>query len=164
MKFSTRKIVTLSLLICISVILSIVDGMIPSFIPGIKLGLANIIILMILYSYSLNDALIVSILRVFIAGLLRGNIFNMGFFMSLSGAICSLFIMFILKKFINKIHIVGVSVVGSITHCLAQIGVGVLYLGTSVFFYLPVLLITSLITGLFIGLAAHYLNKLKLLK
>lgn len=165
MKLTIRKITTFALLIALGVILSIVDSFIPGFVPGMKLGLANIVILMALYSYGFIDAFLINILRVFLASLLRGNIFTMGFFMSLVGAIFSLIIMGLLKRFVPKLHIVGVSVIGSLIHSIGQIIVGYIYLNTiNIFYYLPILACTSILTGIFIGLSALYLNKLNLLK
>ena len=165
MKLTIRKITTFALLIALGVILSIVDSFIPGFVPGMKLGLANIVILMALYSYGFIDAFLINILRVFLASLLRGNIFTMGFFMSLVGAISSLIIMGLLKRFVPKLRIVGVSVIGSLIHSLGQIIVGYIYLNTiNIFYYLPILACTSILTGIFIGLSALYLNKLNLLK
>lgn len=165
MKFTTRKITTTALLVALGVILSIIDSFIPGFVPGMKLGLANIVILMTLYSYGFLDALFVNLLRVFLASFLRGTFLSMGFFMSLSGALISLLVMFLLKKFIKKLHIVGVSVVGSLCHSFAQIGVAMLYLGTSnVIYYLPILCVTSILTGIFVGFATLYINKLNLIK
>ena len=162
---TTKKLTSMSLLIALSIILSIVDSFIPSFVPGMKLGLANVIILVVLYGYGFKEAFLINIARVLIASLLRGSFLSMGFFMSLSGAIVSLIIMWILKKFIKNIHIVGVSVVGSLFHSAAQICVGMLYLSTtSLIYYLPILALTSIITGVFVGLTAGLINKKDFLK
>lgn len=165
MKFTTRKITNIALLVALGVILSIIDSFIPGLVPGMKLGLANIVILMALYSYGFLDTLFINLLRVFLASFLRGTFLSMGFFMSLSGAIVSLLVMFLLKRYVKKLHIVGVSVVGSLFHSVAQILVGIIYLGTAnLFYYLPILCVTSILTGIFVGLSAHYLNKLNLIK
>ena len=69
------------------------------------------------------------------------------------------------KIFLKKIHIMGISVIGSIIHSLAQIIVGCIYMGTSAFFYyLPILSFTSIITGIFIGIIANYILKLNIIK
>ena len=162
---TTRKLVTMALLISLAIVVSIADSFIPSFVPGMKLGLANIIILVTLYGYGFKEAFLVNLARVFIASLLRGNIFTMGFFMSLAGAIASLIVMFLLKRFIKNIHIVGVSVVGSLFHSAAQIVVGMFFISsTSLIYYLPILCLTSVITGIFVGLTAGVINKKNLLK
>lgn len=165
MKITTRKIVTIALLSALAIILGFIDSFIPSFVPGYKIGLANIIILLSLTSYGLIESLFISLIRVFIVSILKGNLFGMGFFMSLAGAILSLLIMWILLKFIKKIHLVGVSVIGSLTHSLAQILVGIIYMGNDVLlFYLPLLLLISIFSGIFIGISAFYLNKLNLIR
>ena len=102
MKFKVKDITTLSLLCTLCIVLSIVDSFIPSFVVGMKLGLANIIILVSLYTYGFLPTLLINILRVFIASLLRGTFLSMGFMMSLMGALFSLLIMVLLKN--HKSH------------------------------------------------------------
>lgn len=165
MKFSTRKLTTTSLLVALGVILSIIDSFIPGFVPGMKLGLANIVILMALYSYGFLDTLFINLMRVCLASFLRGTFLSMGFFMSLSGALISLCVMYLLMRFIKKLHIVGVSVIGSLFHSFAQICIAFIYLGTgNVIYYLPILCFTSILTGIFVGFSALYFNKLNLIK
>ncbi len=165
MKFKVKDITTLSLLCALGIVLSIVDSFIPSFVVGMKLGLANIIILVSLYTYGFLPTLLINILRVFIASLLRGTFLSMGFMMSLMGALFSLLIMVLLKNIFKNLHICTISVVGSLFHSLAQIIVGSLYMMTTAFFYyLPILSLTSIITGIFIGLAAKQILKLNIIK
>ena len=165
MKFTTRKLTTMSLLVALGVVLSIIDSFIPGFVPGMKLGLANIVILMALYSYGFLDILFINLMRVFLASFLRGTFLSMGFFMSLSGALISLCVMYLLMRFIKKLHVVGVSVIGSLFHSFAQIFIAFIYLGTgNVIYYLPILCFTSILTGIFVGFSALYFNKLNLIK
>ena len=95
-----KKISKISMLLSISVVLSLIESIIPivGIIPGIKLGLANIVVLYILYTMTLKDALYVSILRVILVGILRTGLFNITFLFSLSGALFSLIFMFLFKK------------------------------------------------------------------
>ena len=103
----TQKITLLGVLTAGAVIIGIIESFIPSIgIPGVKLGLANIVILVILYELGVLDAIIVNLLRVFLVGLLRGNIFSMGFLMSLTGAALSLGIMILLYLVIKKLGII----------------------------------------------------------
>lgn len=165
MKLTVRDITTLSLMTALCIVLSVIDSYIPNFIVGMKLGIANIIILVSLYTYGFLPTLFVNIIRVILASFLRGTFLSMGFMMSLMGASFSLFIMAILKKFLKKLHIIGISVIGSIVHSLAQIIVGCIYMGTSAFFYyLPILSFTSIVTGIFIGLIANYILKININK
>ncbi|MDD4644246.1 MAG: Gx transporter family protein [Bacilli bacterium] len=152
-----RKITTIAMFISLSVVLSVIEGMIPligSIIPGIKLGLANIVILVSLYILDFKDACYISIGRVFIVGLIRTGLFSVGFFLSLGGAISSIIFMYLFKKF-SPLSVVGVSVIGSVFHCLGQIGMAIILLKTtSIIFYLPIILILSIPTGLVIGYVA----------
>lgn len=153
---NVKKITFLSILLAIAIILAIVDSFIPTTIPGVKLGLANVIILMTLYLFSIKEAILVNLLRVYLAALLRGTIFSMGFLMSLSGAILSLTVMIILKLILKNKGIVFVSIIGAIFHSVGQILIALIYLETSyVFYYLPILVIISIITGLVMGIIAY---------
>ncbi|MFA5603320.1 MAG: Gx transporter family protein [Bacilli bacterium] len=150
-----KQNIRLSMLLALSVVLSIIESMIPFFngyIPGLKLGLANTIILFILYSYSFKDAMYVSVLRVFLVGILRTGIFSQTFFFSLSGALLSGTAMYLTKRF-TKLSIVGVSVVGSIFHSIGQVLVAIIIINTTnMIYYLPWLLMFSIPTGIIVGL------------
>ena len=117
MKWNAHKIALMGILTAGAIIIAILESFIPSIgIPGVKLGLANIVILIILYEIGIVEAIIVDLLRVLMVGLLRGTIVSMGFLMSLTGAVLSLGIMILLFLVVKKFSIVGVSVVGSIFH------------------------------------------------
>ena len=93
----TQKITLLGVLTAGAIIIGIIESFIPSIgIPGVKLGLANIIILVILYEIGVWEAIAVDLSRVFLVGVLRGTLFSMGFLMSLTGAVLSLGIMILL--------------------------------------------------------------------
>lgn len=160
-----KKVVRLSMLISLSVVISIIESYVPIFnnvIPGLRLGLANIIILFVLYKYSFKDSLYVSIVRVILVGLLRTGLFSMTFFFSLSGALFSILFMYLVKK-IKKFSVVGVSIIGSITHSIGQIIVAILLLkNENILYYLPYLLIFSIPTGIVTGLIAKRLLKIDL--
>lgn len=149
----TRRIVYLSILLAIAVVVNYAESLIPSFgIPGVRLGLTNIVILLILYNFSLGEAFLVTTLRVFLVGLIRGTLFQVTFFMSLSGATLSLLMMFVLMK--AKIFTeVGVSIGGAFIHIVSQIVVLSIFMNTAtIIYYLPILLLTSLLTGIFVGI------------
>ena len=158
---NTRKTALIGVLIAATVIIAIVESFIPSVgIPGIKLGLANIMILVTLYELGIKEAIIVNLARVFLASLLRGTIFTMGFFMSLTGAVFSLIVMIIFYLVIKKFSIIGVSVIGAIFHVVGQILIAILYLGTGyVVFYLPFIGLAAIITGVFVGIVAKAIIK-----
>lgn len=155
-----KKFSRLSMFLSLSIVLSLIEGMIPLLngimIPGLKLGLANIIIVFVLYTYGIKEALYVSILRVFLVGLLRTGLFSVTFFFSLGGAILSLFCMFITKKL--PFSILGVSVIGSLGHSIGQIGMAIFFLNTmNLLYYLPLILLFSIPTGIFVGILSNKL-------
>ena len=126
-------------------------------IPGIKLGLANIVALVLLYKNGFLPALAVSVSRVLLIGILFGN--AMSVFYSLAGGVLSLIVMYLVKK-IPFFSIVGVSVAGAAAHNIGQLAAALVVIGMkAVMFYLPFLLIAAVITGFLIGLGAGYLIK-----
>ena len=161
-----HKIALLGVLTAAAIVIGILESFIPSVgIPGVKLGLANIVILIILYELGVVEALTVNLLRVFMVGALKGTIFSMGFVMSLTGAIFSLTVMILFYLIVRKFSIVGVSVIGSIFHVTGQILVAMVYLGTTyIVLYLPVIAISAIITGVFVGLTASAVIKTGVIK
>ena len=153
---NTRKIALLGILTAGTIVIAILESFIPSVgIPGVKLGLANIMILVILYELGILDAIIVNILRVVVVGLVRGSIFSMGFLMSLTGAVFSLGIMILFYVLIKKFSIIGVSVIGSLFHVTGQVLIAMIFLGSAyVILYLPIIAISAIITGVFVGITA----------
>lgn len=153
---NTHKITLMGVLTAGAIIIAILESFIPSVgIPGVKLGLANIVILIILYEIGVAEAIVVDLCRVFLVGLLRGTLLSMGFLMSLTGAVFSLGIMILLHLVIKKFSIVGVSVIGSIFHVTGQIIIAMLFLGTVyVVYYLPFIGLSAIITGVFVGITA----------
>lgn len=163
---NTRKIALVGVLTAATIVIAIAESFIPSVgIPGIKLGLANIMILVTLYELGIIDAIIVDVCRVFLVGLLRGSLFSMGFLMSLTGATLSLGIMILFYLLIKKFSIVGVSVIGSVFHILGQIIIAMIFLGTTyVLFYLPIIAISAIVTGVFVGITAQLIIRTGVIK
>ena len=163
---NVKKITLMSVLIAAAVVIGILESFIPSFgIPGIKLGLANIVILVSLYELGPKEAAVISLLRVYLAALLKGSILSMGFLMSLSGAVLSYLVMLIFYLFIKKFSIVGVSVIGALFHSLGQILIAMLYLSTtSMIYYFPFIGVSSLITGIIVGFVSLAIIKTGIIK
>ena len=157
-----KKFTRLSMLLALSVALNVIEASLPLFngyIPGLKLGLANIVTLFIIYQFSLKDAFYVGILRVFLVGILRTGLFSTTFFFSLSGVLLSIICMYLAKNFL-KLSIVGVSIVGSIAHSIGQVITSILLLQmSSMIYYLPWLLLFSIPTGILVGLICKQLVK-----
>jgi len=143
-----RKLVTISIGVSLAAVLSILESFIPTGIPGVKLGLANVVTLIILYLYSPKEAILVQLFRIFLVGLLYSGIFSISFLLSLVGGVISLLIMiglYLTKKF----SIFTISISGSLTHAISQILVSYLILFSSaVFYYLPIILTISIPTGI----------------
>lgn len=138
----------------LALIFSYVETLIPvSFgIPGIKLGLANLIIVIALYRLKLKEAYLLSVTRVLLSGLIFGNYFSILY--SLAGAFLSLSVMALLKRD-GGFSVIGVSIAGGVSHNIGQLIVAVLVVETyQVTYYLPVLLIAGLLTGGLIGIVS----------
>ena len=161
-----QKMALLGVLTAGAIVIAILESFIPSVgIPGVKLGLANIVILIILYELGILEAIVVNLLRVLVVGLVRGTFLSMGFLMSLSGAVFSLGVMIIFYLLIKKFSIIGVSVIGSIFHVTGQILIAMLFLGTAyIFLYLPIIAISAIITGVFVGIVAKLIIKTGVIK
>ena len=161
-----QKMALLGVLTAGAIVIAILESFIPSIgIPGVKLGLANIVILVILYELGILEAVIVNILRVIVVGLVRGTFLGMGFLMSLTGAVFSLGIMILFYLLIKKFSIIGVSVIGSVFHVAGQILIAMLYLGTAyIVLYLPIIAISAIITGVFVGIIAKLIIRTGIIK
>ena len=161
-----QKIALLGVLLAATIVIAIVESFIPSFtIPGIKLGFANIVILVTLYEVGILEAVFINLVRVVVVSLVRGTFFSMGFFMSLTGAFMSLGIMILLYLVIRKFSIVGVSVIGSLFHVTGQILVAMLYMGSAyVVFYLPFIALAAVVTGVIVGLVAAAIIRTDVIK
>lgn len=155
----TRKIARMGLLTALALILSYVESLIPAFVavPGVKMGLANIVVVFALYTLGPGEAAIVSIIRVLLSSLLFGSILSLSY--SAAGAVISLLSMIILMK--TKIFgVTSVSVTGGVFHNLGQILVACLVLETDVLlYYLPVLILSGTISGAVIGIASSIVIK-----
>lgn len=153
-----RRIALCGLFTALAFGLSYLEMLIPFdfAVPGIKLGLANLVILIALYKFAPMDALAINCVRVILAGIMFGNFVAFSF--SITGAICSFFIMYLLKR-LSKLHIVVVSLFGAITHVIAQMLIGLFYYSPKVIFYYSFFLIVSaVITGIVIGGLANRIN------
>ena len=156
-----RKVTRLSMFLALAVTLNIVENVIPIFqgvVPGVKLGLTNIVILFVLYKYGFREALSLSITRVILVGVLNTGLFSVAFFLSLSGALLSILMMGLVKR--TKLSIVGVSVIGSLFHSLGQIiVVAIILYSWTAFNYLPILILFSVPTGILTGIICKELLK-----
>lgn len=153
------KVAYFGVFTALALIFSYVETLIPiQFgIPGVKLGLANLIIVIALYRMKLSEAYLLSIVRVLLAGFIFGNYFSIIY--SLAGGLLSLTVMALLRKK-GGFSVIGVSIAGGVFHNIGQLIVASVIVETfSVMYYVPVLLIAGLVTGLLIGIASDGMLK-----
>lgn len=154
-----KKVATYGLLVALAFILSYIESLFPLSlaIPGIKLGLANLVVVTALYSMGARDALILSLLRILLVGFTFGNLSMMLY--SLAGGLLSWLMMTIFRK-IGFFSMTGVSIIGGIAHNIGQIGVAILVVETfDIAYYLPFLMIAGVITGAVIGILGAMISK-----
>lgn len=147
----TKKIAGIGMMIALAFVLSYIESLIPfSFgIPGIKLGLSNLVVMVSLYQFSTKTAFGVSVVRILLAGLTFGSLYSMLY--SLAGGLFSFVIMALLKK-TKRFSVYGVSMAGGICHNIGQIAVASLVLQTGLLvYYLPFLLVAGILAGMAIG-------------
>ena len=143
----------------LALIFSYIETLIPiNFgIPGIKLGLANLIIVVALYKLELKEVYMLAVVRVLLSGFIFGNYFSIIY--SLAGGLLSLTVMALLKRQ-EGFSVMGISMAGGVFHNVGQMIVAGLVVETfSISYYLPVLLIAGLITGLVIGVVGDGILK-----
>ena len=155
-KTKLSQLVLVSLMAALSLGLYALETMIPPLVPvpGVKLGLSNVITLICLYILGTKSAFAVLIIRIFISSLLFGQPVSLVF--SLFGGIMSFMIMAVLKAFFDKCNIWAISVFGAFAHNLGQISAAVLITGEfAVTYYFLFLIISSVVTGVFTGVCAQ---------
>lgn len=154
-----RKIAFLGLSVTLAMILSFAESQIPVFttIPGMKVGLPNLVMVFLLYRVGWKETVIVSLIRAFLVALLFGNLQSLIF--SIAGAVLSLTGMILLKK-TGLFSSIAVSVTGGVLHNVGQIIAACLWTGTvQIAYYLPALLVSGVCAGIAIGLIAGFLLK-----
>jgi len=152
----TKSITRLGILLAVALVLGYFENLIPlnASIPGVKLGLSNIVLLYAIYLIDAKSAFILMILKVMLSGMLFSGV--SGAIYSFAGGLLSLIMMLLIKR-LPDVSIVGVSVVGAVFHNVGQISIASFVVENRyIFFYLPVLLISAVITGIATGIIAKY--------
>ena len=141
--------------LALALICSYVESLIPFYfgVPGVKLGLANLVVVIMLYCAGAKEAFLISVLRILLSGFLFGNPFSILY--SLSGGIVSFVVMLGVKKS-GKFGVVSISVLGGIFHNIGQLLIAsVVVENYNLFYYAPVLLLAGFVTGFLIGILAQ---------
>lgn len=158
---STQKLSRLALLCALALIAHYVESFIPPIVAGvpIKAGISNIFTLIALLRFTKRDALLVTVLRCIIGPLLGGA--PTGVLYSLAGGLCSWALMSVLLPLWRKEKIspAGLSIAGAFAFNMAQLGVGVLMVGTPMIAYFPIMSVLSIPTGVFVGFSAMFVDK-----
>ena len=155
---NNRKLIYLSLLSAMGIVLGLFESMIPLpvAIPGARLGLSNIVVLVSIVSIGYKEGFFVAIFKTILLGLVTGSISSL--FFSMGGAILSSFSMILAHKFLRKyLSLIGISEIGSFFHNLGQVLVASFIMKTTaILAYLPILVILGIFTGFFVGLTSIY--------
>ncbi|MGN0358713.1 MAG: Gx transporter family protein [Candidatus Fimousia sp.] len=153
---SAKKLTQIAMLTGIALVIFVIELQIPNPfpIPGIKLGLANIITVYAVYRYRAGEVMMIVFCRIFLAALFSGNMMALTY--SFVGSVFCLAGMLLLRKVIDKNHIWIASVFGAVLHNMGQILVAVLIMGKGVIAYLPFLLVSGCLSGAFTGGCAQF--------
>lgn len=155
----TRRLAMASMFACLALIFSYVEAIIPFSvgIPGVKLGIANLVVIIALYEMSFRYAFTINVIRILIAGLLFSGLF--GALYSLAGGLLSLLVMWGLKK-ANWFSMIGVSMAGGVAHNMGQLLVASLIVSNlKMFLYFPILMFSGIASGIMIGIVAYVVDK-----
>ncbi|QRN86341.1 Gx transporter family protein [Clostridia bacterium] len=145
---NSKKMMRMSMLLAVSLILAYLETLLPSLIPipGMKLGLANIVVLYVILTDGKKEALMISIMRLLCLALFTGRFLTPGFYIGFSGALMSWVFMALGSS--SPLSIIGLSIFGAVGHNVGQLFAAVFLVGsTGVYFFLPILLVTGLIFG-----------------
>jgi heptaprenyl diphosphate synthase len=156
---SLNRIAFLSVFTAASITLFVIESLFPTPIPGIRLGLANIFILLALIFFGLKEALLIGILKSIMGSLILARLLTPTFIFSISGTMASTFIMWLIIKSRLPFSLLGISIMGAESHIITQ-----LFLATSIFlpgisfFYIsPIYILSSIITGSLTGILTYLL-------
>ncbi len=160
MKTNIKHLTQLAFFTTLALAIYSVEAALPTLvpIPGVKLGLANIITLIVLRNFSAKDALFVLIVRIFIATFLFGQAMSMLY--SLAGGILCLLVMMLLNKILQGHFLFLTSIFGALAHNAGQLMIAVMLTSSvAALTYIPFFVVTACITGLFTGLCAEFAQK-----
>lgn len=169
MKRSKYQImVYIAMLAAQAVVIGIIEGMIPSplsFAPGAKIGLANLITVLAIFTLPMKYSIQVVVIRIILTALIGGNLST--FFYSFAGGILSYFAMIAVKQLgPNRVSIIGISVLGGVMHNIGQLTVAAIFAKSfSVMNYLPVLSFSGILAGFVVGFTGNFLlNRISTLR
>lgn len=155
----TKFIATSAMFVCLALVFSYVEVLVPFSvgIPGVKLGLANLVIIIALYEMDFKYAFVINAIRIVIAGLLFSGFFGMMY--SIAGGLLSILVMWALKK-TGLFSMIGVSMAGGLAHNLGQLLVAAFLVSNlKMFIYFPILMFSGIGSGILIGIVSYIIDK-----
>ena len=155
----SKKVAKLGIFVALAMLFSYIEVLIPFpiGIPGVKLGIANIVVVTALYLMKPGEAFMISMVRIFLMGILFGN--GVSLLYSFAGGILSFLVMYLFRKR-NWFSVIGVSALGGVFHNLGQLLSAALVIHSEkILYYFPVLLVAGVITGVLIGLLSEKIVK-----
>ena len=156
----TKKLTLLSLLTAIALTIFMVEAQIPALvpIPGVKMGLANIVTVFAVFALGPREGASVLFVRIFLGAVFAGNFSTI--FYSAAGGACAILVTIGLKRVLTKDQLWVAGALGAVAHAIGQMAVAIAMTATpGLIVYLPVLIVTSIVTGLFTGFCAQFLVK-----
>ncbi|HEX3023323.1 MAG TPA: Gx transporter family protein [Lachnospiraceae bacterium] len=156
---SNKKIAQFGLLIALAFLFSYIESLLPNptSIIGMKIGFANIVVVVALYLFGTKEAITLSMIRIILVSFTYGNLYSLLY--SIAGAVLSLLTMYLLKRW-KKFSIIGVSCGGGVMHNIGQIIVAMIVIDTiNLIYIVPILIIAGVIAGIFIGVIGAYITK-----
>lgn len=153
---NTKTITRTAAFAAVAVLLGYVESLFPPIAAGVKIGIANTVVIASLYSQRLSQTWLIAIIKVVLCTALFGSVTS--FVYSLSGALISLLVMSATRK-IGWFSLIGVSSLGGVFHNLAQLLCAYFIIGKGVLFYMPVLLVSGAVCGVLTGIAAQIIVK-----
>ena len=157
---STKRLALTAMLTAVALVIFVIEAQIPPVapIPGIKLGLANAVTLFTMLTLGKREALFVTTLRIVLGSVFTGSMMSLTY-SAAGGAVCFI-LMAVVSPFFRENSIWIISMIGAMGHNIGQIAAAVIITGTKqIIWYLPILMISAVITGIFTGLAVQYLFK-----
>ena len=156
----TRKLTRMALLTAIALTIFMIEAQIPALvpIPGVKLGLANIVTVFAVFTMGSKEGAMILAARIFLGAVFAGNFSTI--FYSAAGGACAILVTIGLKRILTKKQLWVAGALGAVAHSIGQMAVAVAMTGTpGLLVYLPVMILCGVITGLFTGLCAQFLVK-----
>ena len=152
----------LGVMLSLALILGFIESMLPDiFLPGVKLGLSNVAILIVIYVYGAKEGLLLAVLKALLVSFFSGTFMSMGGFMSITGSLLSAIFMILLHIVAKGFSPIAVSLIGALAHILGQLLIGYAYLGGAVWVYAPLSLVLAGATGVLTGILACVLLRQK---